>query len=78
MTVQITIRNVPVKVRDVLAARAASEHRSMQEFLLCELERIASRPTLEAWLQTLSERRSAARSSVPASKILHARDADRR
>ncbi len=78
MAVQITIRDVPEEVRDVLAARAASEHRSMQEYLRCELERIAARPTLGAWLQTLAERKTAAASSVPPSIILQARDTDRR
>ncbi len=39
---QITIRGVPDKVRDELAARAAENHQSMQAFLRAELERIAS------------------------------------
>ena len=33
MAVQITIRDVPDKVRDELAARAARQGKSMQEFL---------------------------------------------
>ena len=78
MGVQITIRDVPEDVRDELASRAALERKSMQEFLRCELERIASRPTLEAWLQTLRERKDAAATRIPASRILDARDADHR
>ena len=34
MAIQINIRDVPEKVRDELAARAALQGKSMQEFLL--------------------------------------------
>ena len=77
MSVQITIRDVPEDVRDELAARAALQHRSMQEFLRGELERIASRPSLGAWLQGIRERKEATGTRVPPSRILRARDADR-
>ena len=77
MAVQITIRGVPEHVRDELAVRAASQRRSMQEFLRCELERIASRPSLDTWLQGVRERKAAAGSRVTPSSILRARDADR-
>ena len=77
MSVQITIRGVPQKVRDELAARAALQRQSMQEFLRCELERIASRPSLAAWLQGVRDRKEAAGTRVPPSIILSARDADR-
>ena len=53
MPVQITIRNVPEAVRDELAGRAALQRQSMQEFLRGELERIASRPSVGAWLHTV-------------------------
>ena len=78
MAVQITIRGVPEAVRNELAARAASQRQSMQEFLRCELERIASRPSLDAWLRQVRERKEAAETRVPVSSILRARDADRR
>ena len=77
MPVQITIRGVPEEVRDEIAARAALQHQSMQEFLRCELERIASRPSLDAWLQGVRERKVAAETRVRPSSILRARDADR-
>ena len=77
MSVQITIRGVPQKVRDELAARAALQRQSMQEFLRCELERIASRPSLDAWLQGVRDRKEAASTRVSPSIILSARDADR-
>ncbi len=78
MPVQITIRGVPEDVRDELAARAALNRQSMQEFLRGELESIASRPSLGDWLQTVRERKALARSRVGASEIVRARDADRR
>ena len=77
MPVQITIRGVPEEVRDEIAVRAALQRQSMQEFLRCELERIASRPSLDAWLQGVRERKVAADTRVRPSSILRARDADR-
>ena len=50
MTIQITVRDVPAKVRDELAARAALQGQSMQEYLRKELERLAARPTVHTWL----------------------------
>jgi len=78
MPVQLTIRDVPDQVRDELAARAALQRKSMQEFLRGELEKIASRPSLEVWLQTVRERKKAAGSRVDTDTILQARDADRK
>ena len=78
MPVQITIRGVPEEVRDELAARAALQRKSMQEFLRGELERIASRPSLDAWLGRVRYRKQASGVRVPPSSILQARDADRR
>ncbi|MDA0789106.1 MAG: hypothetical protein O2780_06565 [Proteobacteria bacterium] len=78
MTVQITIRDVPEKVRDELASRAASQGRSMQEFLRLELERMASRPTMDGWLDKVRVRKQATGGLVPPSAILRARNADRK
>jgi plasmid stability protein len=75
MAVNITIRQVPENVRDELAARAASQGRSMQEFLQVALERLATRPTAEAWLQQV---RRATQTKITAEQILKRRDADRR
>ena len=60
MPVQITIRDVPEDVCDELAVRAALQRQSMQEFLRGELERIASRPSLGAWLRGVRNRKEAA------------------
>ena len=78
MNVQITIRDVPEKVRDELAARAAAQGRSMQEFLRAALERLASRPTVDAWLQQVRRRKRATQSKITSEQILKNRDADRR
>jgi plasmid stability protein len=78
MAIQITIREVPERVRDELAARAALQGKSMQEFLRAELERLAARPSLEAWLKQLGSRKRASQARVPARRILAGRDADRR
>jgi plasmid stability protein len=78
MTVQLTIRDVPENVRDELAARAALQGRSMQEFLRAELERLASRPSVDTWLQQVRRRKRAAQTRVSAGLILKSRDADRR
>ncbi len=64
-------------MRDILAARAAQQHQSMQKFLRGELERIASRPTVDEWLQGVRDRKDAAGTRVRPASILHARDADR-
>ena len=77
MAVQITIRGVPEAVRDELAVRASLQRQSMQEFLRGELERIASRPSVDEWVREVRERKAAYGTHVPASTILAARDADR-
>ena len=78
MAVQITIRGVPEEVRDELALRAALQRQSMQEFLRCELERIASKPSVGAWLQDVRNRKAETKTRIPPSRILRARDTDRR
>jgi cation transport regulator ChaC len=75
--VQITIRNVPEEVRDELAARAARNRQSMQEYLLSELEQLASQPTIDEWLHQVRERVEASGTHIPRSAILEARYADR-
>lgn len=78
MSVQITIREVPEKVRDELAARAALQGKSMQEYLHAELRRLAERPSIDAWLQQVRKRKRAAQSRVSSDQILKDRDFDRR
>jgi plasmid stability protein len=77
MAVQITIRDVPEKVRDELSARAALQGKSMQEFLRSELERLAARPSIDAWLDEVRKRKNAAQTRVTSNEIQRHRDADR-
>ena len=78
MSIQITIRDVPEKVRDELAARAALQGKSMQEYLRAELERLAARPSVDSWLEQVRKRKRASQTRVSAQQILKHRDADRR
>jgi plasmid stability protein len=78
MAIQINIRDVPEKVRDELAARAALRGQSMQEFLRAELERMAGRPSLDSWLEQVRKRKRAAQTRVSPKQILENRNADRR
>ena len=78
MAIQISIRNVPERVRDEIAARAALQGVSMQEFLRAELERLAAPPSIEAWLQQVRKRKRATRTRVSSKQILESKGADRR
>jgi hypothetical protein len=78
MPVQITIRDVPEATRDELASRAALQGKSMQEYLRAELERLASRPAVDVWLEQVRKRKRAEQTRIPAAEILKIRDADRR
>ena len=49
----------------------------MQEFLCCELERIAARPSPHEWLQGVRLHKEAAGTRVPPASILQTREADR-
>ena len=78
MPVQITVRDVPERVRDELAARAAREGKSMQEYLKAELERLAARPSIHTWLERVRERKRASGRRVTSKQILAQRDAAHR
>jgi plasmid stability protein len=51
----IQIRNVPEPVHRRIKARAALEGKSLSDFLLAEIRRIAQRPSLEELRQRLAE-----------------------
>ncbi len=78
MAVQINIRDVPEKVRDELAARAALQGKSMQEFLRAELERLAARPSIDAWAEQVRKRKRATQTRISSKQLLENRNADRR
>ena len=50
----------------------------MQEFLRAELERLAARPSVDAWLRQVRKRKRAAQTRVESDQILKNRDVDRR
>jgi plasmid stability protein len=78
MSVQVTIRDVPDAVRDELAARAALQGKSMQEYLRAELERLAARVPVEKVLERVRERKATAGTRLLPEEILAHRDTDRR
>ena len=78
MGVQIIIRNIDPEVRDILKARAARKHQSMQEYLRAELERLASKPSVDELMEEVRARKAADPAYIGTEAILRARDADRR
>ncbi len=78
MTVQLTIRNVPTGVRDEIAARAARQGKSMQEFLRQELERIASQPSLDEVCERIRQRKAMTGTKLSVDEVLAAQETDRR
>lgn len=74
----ITVRDVPDKARDELAARAARTGRSLQEYLRKELVDLASRPDPEALALRIVERKRRTATKLPGEKILRHLDAGRR
>lgn len=71
----IQIRDVPDDVHRTLKARAAAQGRSLSDYVLGEVVRVARTPTPEE----LDERiRSRGRAGVTTPDILAARDAGRR
>lgn len=78
MFVQITIRNVPGEVRDILASRAARRGQSMQEYLRLELERVAARPSVDDVIEAVRRRKEQSDTRISARRILAARDSGRK
>jgi len=56
MSSMIQIRNVPDELRRKMKARAALEGKSLSEYPLAELQRIAELPTPEEWRARLTTR----------------------
>lgn len=78
MSVAITVRDVPDKVRDELAARAARAGMSLQEYLRGMFVESASRPAVDDLIARARSRVEATGVRVDVESILAARDADRR
>lgn len=78
MGVAITVRDVPLEVRDELAARAARAGRSLQEYLRGSLIDAVSKPAAADVIARARARVAATGVRVDADASLEARDADRR
>ncbi len=78
MGVAITVRDVPVEVRDELAARAARAGKSLQEYLRGFLVEAVAKPSAGDVIARARARVAATGAQVDAEAILAARDADRR
>lgn len=74
----ITIRHVPDDVRNELAARAAHQGQSLQEYLLGELTRLSSTPSVADLLVDVRDRKRRNSRAIGRDSILADRDADRR
>jgi len=78
MPTSITIRDVPDKTRDELAARAALSGRSLQEYLRAQLIELASQPDVDTVLARIRERKQRSGTRLSPDKILAHRREDRR
>lgn len=65
----IQIRNVPDSLHRRLKSRAAVAGRSLSDYLLAEIERVASLPTREEMLERL-HKRSRVTLTVPAADVI--------
>ena len=77
MAIAITVRDVPNEVRDELAARAAREGKSLQEYLRGMLIESVARPPVSDVIARARARFDATGVKANAESILAARDADR-
>ena len=66
-----------MEIRDSIAARARRQGKSMQEYLLGELEELTAKPTVEAWLERVRVRAQKAGSKVTAEQIVDSIKSDR-
>lgn len=69
MSKMIQIRNVPDSLHRKLKARAAETGKSLSEYLLGEVERIAALPTREEMLRRIHSR-SRVQLSEPAAAVI--------
>jgi plasmid stability protein len=74
----ITVRDVPDRARDELAARAARSGRSLQEYLRAQLIELADRPDATELTARIRDRKRLTGSTLAAGRILAHRDHDRR
>ena len=71
----IQVRNVPEELHRALKARAALEGRTLSDYILAELPRLADKPTAEQVLARVRKRTPVG--GPPAAELIHA-ERDRR
>jgi plasmid stability protein len=76
--VAVTVRDVPDEVRDELAARAAREGQSLQEYLRSLLITVAEKPTVAEVLARARARVAATGVRLDPVTTVLGKDADRR
>ena len=76
MSKMIQIRNVPDDLHRILKVRAAQEGRTLSDYLLSEIERVAERPTLAEMMERLAQDPPVEVDESPAEIIRRMRDAD--
>lgn len=78
MSESITIRDVPKRTAEELAARTALSGRSLQDYLRDHLIGLASQPDTEMLIARMYARKESAGSRLASDSVLTHRDADRR
>lgn len=78
MATTITIRHVPDEVRNELAARAARSGRSLQEYMLGEVTRLAAKPPMDELLERVRAHKRDSGIALDRDVILDDLHADRR
>ena len=74
MSRMVQIRNVPDTLHRKLKARAADSGRTLSDYLLAELERLAARPTRGEMLAKLHSRKRVTLKTTAAVVIREARE----
>ena len=74
MSKMIQLRNVPDKLHRKLKARAATERRSLSEYLISHIREFAERPTLLEMQDRLRQRESVRVDLSPADVLRQERD----
>jgi antitoxin FitA len=74
MSKMIQLRNVPDQLHRKLKARAATEGRSLSDYLLEEIRRAADRPTLAEMTERLQHRTKTTPQPAPEEAVRAERD----
>ena len=75
MSKMIQIRNVPDSLHRKLKARAAMEGKSLSDYLIAEISRLAEHPTLSELRERLGARRPVTPRVSPSQAVRQERDA---